>query len=34
MIYFNGLINGILFGLGIFIAEVLVKALFHSNICG
>lgn len=34
MNYLNGLINGVLFGLGLFIAAVLVKALFHLPLLG
>ncbi len=35
MVYVNGIVNGALFGLGLFIAEILVHGLFHMNIfCG
>lgn len=34
MPYVNGLVNGILFGLGLFIAAVLVRALFHMPLLG
>ncbi len=34
MNYFNQLIFGCLFGLGIFVAAVLVRALFHMPLLG
>ena len=34
MIYVNGLVNGVLFGLGLFLAAVLVRALFHLPLLG
>lgn len=34
MVYANNLLFGFLFGLGLFVATVLVKALFHTGICG
>lgn len=34
MVYVNGVVNGFLFGIGLFIAVVLTKALFHTGICG
>lgn len=30
----TGVLGGFCFGIGLFIATVLVKALFHSGICG
>lgn len=32
MIYINGVINGFLFGTGLFIANVLIHALFHRSV--
>ena len=34
MLYVNSILGGFLFALGFFIAQVLVKALFHTPICG
>jgi len=32
MNYVNGFLNGVLFGLGIFVANILVEALFHRHL--
>lgn len=34
MIYFGNFLFGVLFALGFFVAQVLVKALFNTGICG
>lgn len=34
MIYLNNVLGGFLFSIGFFIATVLVKALFHTGLCG
>lgn len=34
MIYITSIGTGFGFGIGLFVASVLVKALFHSGICG
>jgi len=34
MAYFNGFVSGVLFGLGLFVASVLVQALFHMPLLG
>lgn len=34
VVYFNGVVSGFLFGIGLFVAAVLVKALFHLPLLG